>query len=147
MSTRTQHCDVKGGRIRVLCARCKTVRYVAVSSTVRKKMVRCKCGKATMYVLNHRGYARESLSGQAQIELSGGQEQRIYLNDISAGGVGFTVKSGRSRGMRIGQEVTLKYRGPSGSSTQRKAKIKNIAGMRVGAEFIDHIATLAKRTL
>jgi len=147
MSTRTKNCDVKGGRIRVLCARCKTVRYVAVSSSARKKMVRCKCGKATMYVLNHRGFVRESISGQAQLELSNGQEFRIYLNDISAGGIGFTVKSGRSRSMRIGQDTTLKYRGPTGSSIQRKAKIKNIAGMRIGAEFIDHIALLAKRAV
>jgi len=39
-----------------------------------------------MYVLNHRGFVRESISGQAQLELSNGQEFRIYLNDISAGG-------------------------------------------------------------
>lgn len=144
MTGRTQNCDVKGGRIRVICSRCKSIRYVAVSSSTRRKPVRCKCGKVTSYILNHRGFVRKALSGQAMVTLGTQNDLRVRLNDVSLGGIGFVVRPGQTRRMRLDQEVTLKYRSASGAAIQRKVRLKSIAGMRVGGEFIDSLARLSK---
>ncbi|WP_319547749.1 PilZ domain-containing protein [Desulfogranum marinum] len=146
MAGRTKNCDVKGGRIRVVCSRCKSIKYVTVSSSFRRKQVRCKCGKVASYILNHRGFMRESLSGQAMVNIGGYNELRVQLNDISLGGIGFAVRPGQTRRMRLGQEVTVKYRSASGAAVQRKIRLTSMAGMRVGGEFIDSLASLNKRT-
>lgn len=146
MAGRTQNCDVKGGRIRVVCSRCKSIRYVAVSSASRRKPVRCKCGKVTNYILNHRGFMRESMSGQAMVNIGTHNELQVRLCDFSLGGIGFVVRAGQTRRLRLGQEATLKYRSASGAAIQRKVRLKSMAGMRVGAEFIDSLARLSSRS-
>ncbi len=146
MAGRTQNCDVKGGRIRVVCSRCKSIRYVPVSSSSRRKPVRCKCGKITSYILNHRGFMRESLSGQAMVNFGTHNDLRVRLSDVSLGGIGFIVRAGQTRRMRLGQEVTLKYRSASGAAIQRKIRLKSLSGLRMGAEFIDGLARLNRRS-
>lgn len=85
---------------------------------------------------------RESLSGQAMVNIGTNNELRVRLSDVSLGGIGFIVKAGQTRRMRIGQEVTLKYRSASGHTIQRKIRLKSLAGLRVGAEFTDGLARL-----
>ncbi|WP_028579141.1 PilZ domain-containing protein [Desulfogranum japonicum] len=136
-------CDVKGGRIRTVCSRCKSVRYVPVSSNTRRKAVRCRCGKNTTYMVNHRGFRRETTSGVAEIFMPNGGKMNVLLNDVSSAGIGFTARSGGLRALAIGSEITLKYRSGD-SQTNRKARIRNVAGNRAGAEFTDGLANLMK---
>lgn len=87
------------------------------------------------------------MSGQAVLNIGNYNELRVQLSDFSLGGIGFTVRAGQTRRMRLGQEVTLKYRSASGVTIQRKIRLKSMAGMRVGAEFIDSLARLNRHSL
>ncbi len=145
MSGRANNCDVKGGRIRVICARCKTVRYVAVSQASRKKTVRCRCGKVTYFNLNHRGYYREKISGQGEIILSKISKYRVHLRDVSQAGIGFIVRGNAARILATNRDLTIQYKNSNGASILRKIRIKNVAGSMVGAEFIDSLAQLARK--
>jgi c-di-GMP-binding flagellar brake protein YcgR len=89
---------------------------------------------------------RESLSGQAMVNIGTHNELRVRLCDVSLGGIGFIVRPGQSRRIRLGQDATLKYRSASGTAIQRKVCLKSIDGMRIGAEFIDGLARLNRRT-
>ncbi len=145
MSARSDICNVKGGRIRVICARCKTVRYVSVSQASRKKTVRCRCGKVTYYNLNHRGYQREKISGSGEIIFNNSTKYKVHLRDITLAGIGFIVQRHISRILHPKREVIIKYRTSNGAAIERKIRIKNREGIMVGAEFIDATAQLAKR--
>lgn len=90
---------------------------------------------------------RESISGQALATAGKGVVMRAQLRDVSPTGLGFTVKSGQSRRLRIGQELEIKYRVASGAMVTRKVRLQNIAGSRIGAEFIDSMAAMMRRTL
>lgn len=137
-------CNVKGGKIRSVCPRCKQAQYVAVSPAARHKVVRCNCGKATSYMLNHRNFARELLSGPAEIVVGNSANLKILLSDISSAGVGFVLLKGGGSRVAVNKEAILKYRAPAGSTVMRKIKIKNKTGTKVGAEFIDALSKLAK---
>ncbi len=140
----TNNCDVKGSRIRSVCARCKKIRYVAVSTVVRKKAVRCRCGKTTYYVINHRGYLRESMSGTAELALDNLTKFKVFICDISPVGIGFILRSGGRMVLTENKNATIKYRSSSGSIIVRKIRIQNIYGTKVGAKFIDSLAQFAQ---
>lgn len=140
MFNRAGSCDVKGGRIRVCCPRCKKIAYVAVLSDARRKTVRCSCGKSSFYTLNYRGAVRESIAGKAQVIFNGSQKAPVYLCDTSPLGMGFKISRDFARSLNKGQEVRISS--TAGSASQRKLVVKNINGNRIGAEFIDGCAKL-----
>lgn len=137
MQGKAQTCLVKNGRIRVICARCAKKKYIAVIVGVRKKTVRCTCGLSTLYTLNHRGAARESTCGKAQIILQSGRMCPVYLCDMSPSGIGFNIPRQYSRSVTNGQDISIKYRSQGGATVQRKIRVKDIANNRVGAQFLD----------
>ncbi|WP_028584389.1 PilZ domain-containing protein [Desulfogranum mediterraneum] len=146
MFGRSRSYDVKGGRIRVVCARCKAIRYVSVSSSSRRKTVRCKCGKSGVYTLNYRGAPRESIRGRAQVIMGQQRQISVQLNDISPGGIGFRTR-GNARMFKLNQELNIKYRSSTGIMSQRKIRIQNIAIDRVGARFIDGLGRFNQSVL
>jgi len=137
MRGRTQTCTVKDGRIRITCPRCNKTRYVAISTNVRKKNIRCSCGLSTMYTLNHRLYQRESTWGKAFVLLPNGRECPIYLCDISIGGIGFNIPPQYTRTVATAHDLRIKYRAGAGSALVRKIRIINLTSNRAGAEFLD----------
>lgn len=137
MFAKTNACDVKGGRAKITCKRCKRIRYFEVSHSDRRKNLRCTCGKSEYYTLNHRRFNRESASGIAQLVLNGGRESKVLLCDMSYGGVGFLMKRQNARALKIRSETVIRFRSSSGSMTQRKIRIRSIANNRVGGQYTD----------
>lgn len=134
---RSQICNVIEGRIRIACPRCEKKRYVAIAAGLRKKSIRCLCGLSTMYTLNHRNALRESSCGKALLVLASGKPCPAYLCDISLGGIGFNVPHQYIRAIKDGQDVSIKFRSQSGTTIQRKIRIKSVIGNRIGAQFLD----------
>lgn len=137
MPGRAQTCTVKDGRIRVVCTRCAKKQFIVVSPGTRKKTVRCHCGLSTLFTLNHRQSPRESTCGKGLIVLQNGRQCPVYLSDMSLGGVGFNLPHQYSRSVAVGQEICIKYRTLTGSSIQRRIRVKSLRYTRAGAEFLD----------
>lgn len=138
MLGKSKSCAVKGGRIRVRCPRCKKIKYAPVTPGIRRKNVRCSCGLSTNYMLNYRQVDREVTSGRAQAILQNGREVKIHLADTSSRGIGFLVQQNVARSVSCGQEIVIKYRSAASSVIQRRVKVMNIAGNRIGAFFLDN---------
>lgn len=134
MGAHHQSSDVRGGMIRTRCSRCGKNRYVQVSPGTRRKIVRCSCGLSGSYTVNYRNSIRESSSMRAQAILGNAREAAIRLCDTSATGVGFLIPKEYALSLYRGQEICIKLRGSSGLA-QRKVKIMNIAGNRVGGQY------------
>lgn len=128
-------CDVKGGMIRVTCSRCEKTRYAEVSRGTRRKVVRCLCGMSGTYLVNYRGAIREKASARAQAVLANTKEAAIRLCDISASGIGFTISREYTHSFYRGQDIRIKLRGSSGAFAQRRIRIRNIAGNRIGGQY------------
>ncbi len=90
-----------------------------------------------MYTLNHRNALRESSCGKALLVLANGKPCPAYLCDISLGGIGFNVPHQYIRAIKDGQDVSIKFRSQSGTTIQRKIRIKSVIGNRIGAQFLD----------
>lgn len=138
MFGKSKYCSVKGGRIRVRCSRCKKIKYAPVTPGIRRKNVRCSCGLSTGYALNYRGVNRELVNSRAQATLMNGSEVKIHLADSSSLGIGFILKQNIARSMSCGHEILIKYRSSTGSIIQRRVKVMNITGNRVGARYLDN---------
>lgn len=128
-------CNVLGGKIRVTCTRCSRKKYVEVPPNSRRRVFRCICGKSQVYLVNYRKDNRESISGKAQMILTNATEAKIRLCDASTSGIGFLVPREYTSTLSCGQEIRIKYKSGSGSTTQRKICIKNIMGNRVGGQY------------
>lgn len=137
MRGRAKACNVVEGRIRVTCPRCERKWYLAVPAGTRKKSVRCTCGMSSQYTLNHRTALREATCGKGLLFLANGRQCPVYLSDLSLGGVGFSVPHQYVRTITAGQEAQIKYRSLSGSSVQRKIRIRSVANTRIGGQFLD----------
>jgi len=137
MPGKSETYTVKDGRIRITCPRCAKKKYLAIPAGVRKKMVRCVCGMSMTCTLNHRTSTRESVCSKAMIILQSGKECPVYLCDISLAGIGFNIPNQYTRSVTVGQEIIIKFRSTTGSSTQRRIRIKSIINARAGAEFTD----------
>jgi len=135
MAGQLKSCDVKGGMIKVICVRCQKTRYTEVAQGTRRKVVRCSCGLSGRYKVNYRQTIREAASGKAHAILSNAKEALIRLCDISTSGVGFTVPREFAHSFYRGQEIQIKFRGSSGSLAQRRLRVQNITGNRVGGKY------------
>jgi hypothetical protein len=137
MRGKSQTCTVKDGRIRLTCTRCAKKQFIVIPPGTRKKTARCQCGLSTQLTLNHRATPRESTCGKALIILQNGRQCPVYLCDMSQGGVGFNIPHQYTRSVAVGQEIAIKYRTLTGSSIQRRIRVKSIIYTRAGAEFLD----------
>ena len=77
MAGQLKSCDVKGGMIKVICARCHKTRYTEVSQGTRRKFVRCSCGLSGIYKVNYRHTIREISSSKAHAILTNAKEALI----------------------------------------------------------------------
>ena len=128
-------CDVRGGMIKVTCIRCEKTRYVQVLKGTRRKVVRCNCGMSGTYKVNYRHSIREASSSRAHAVFSNAKETLIRLCDTSSAGVGFTVPREFVNSFYRGQEIRIKFKGGSGSLAQRRLRVQNIKGNRVGGKY------------
>lgn len=127
-------CDVKGGRIKTTCPRCLKTRFIEVEPGMRQRIVRCGCGKAASYQLNHRRVFRGSASTRAWAVLGDSTETWIRVCDASELGIGFHIDGVHARSLQLGQELSIRYH-LDGAPARRHIKIRNINGTRVGAEY------------
>ena len=131
-----------GGRIRVCCPRCKKTRYYNVPQNIRKKNVRCHCGKTTAYTMNRRGKIREICTVQARLSVGSDKAQLMQVNlcNISETGVGFLLKNQSNRKLlSVGKKSELQYRLSTGKPSIRKIEITSVGSCRIGARFIDRL--------
>jgi len=135
MSGQLKSCSVKGGMIRVTCTRCSKTKYAEVTPGTRRKVVRCSCGMSGTYKVNYRRDIRENSSSRAQIVLNNSREAPIRLCDTSTSGVGFTIPREIAHSLYRGQEIRIKYKGGSGALAQRRIRIRNITGTRIGGQY------------
>jgi len=129
---------VKGGRLRLRCEKCKNVRYYTISPRIRKKTVRCHCGKVVHCTLNRRNHRRESCAMQATVIINMSRSISVILCNVSDMGIGFNVTKA-ARIFKIGQKVTIEYRLLLGKRNIRKANIANIATNYVGVKYTDRL--------
>ena len=127
-------CNIKGGMIKATCSRCLKTRYVQVSPGTKRKVVRCGCGMSNSFSVNYRNSIRESSSRRAHAILHNAKEAVIRLCDTSISGIGFVIPQEYALSLYRGQEIQIKYKGPSGVS-QRRIKIKNVVGNRIGGQY------------
>ena len=120
--------------IKATCSRCLKTRYVQVSPGTTRKVVRCGCGMSNSFSVNYRNSIRESSSRRAHAILHNAKEAVIRLCDTSISGIGFVIPQEYALSLYRGQEIQIKYKGPSGVS-QRRIKIKNVVGNRIGGQY------------
>ncbi|PID52040.1 MAG: hypothetical protein CR972_04000 [Candidatus Moraniibacteriota bacterium] len=129
--------DVKGGRIRTTCPWCRMVKYSGISASVHRKNVRCKCGKSTMYKINHRKHKREICTIPATVCVDG-RIVRVWICDRSPFNIGFTVPRGDMGKFRKKQRVEIKYK-ESTRILGKQVIIQSKFGDRIGATIINPI--------
>ena len=136
MRGRSQICNVKDGRIRIVCPRCGKKKFVTIAANLRKKTIRCMCGLSTPCTLNHRVYPRESTCGKALIILENSKEFPVYLCDTSLAGIGFLLPYQYMSAIANTHELSIKFRSMAGSMAQRRIRIKSILNNRIGAQIL-----------
>lgn len=134
MGSSLKSCNIKGGMIKVTCSRCDKKRYVQITAGTRKKVVRCGCGMSGAYNINYRSSLREATSRKAHAVLVNAKEAVIRLCDKSTTGIAFTIPQEHVLSLYREQEIKIKFKGGSGVS-QRKIRIKNIVGNRIGGQY------------
>ena len=127
----------KCGRLRLRCERCEVKKYHVIPSRMRRKTVRCHCGKVAHLTINRRKYRRESCVGRA-VAISAVRKIQVNLCNISQTGVGFTVKKA-TRLFKINQKITIEYKAFSGRRSIRKVVVTNIATDHVGVRYADKL--------
>ena len=135
MAGHSKTCDARGGMIRITCSRCNKTRYFEVAAGTRRRVVRCQCGLSGSYTINYRSDTREQSSSRAHAVLANAHEALIRLCDTSASGVGFLIPREYAHSLHKGQEIRIKFRGSGGSFAQRRIRIRNITGNRIGAQY------------
>lgn len=123
---------VKGNKIRVRCPHCKKVRYYAIPLNLRKKIVRCHCGKSMHCILDYRTIRRESSAGEVEVVMDT-RTFRAQISDVSGAGVGFNVK-GPTKSFKIGQNLIIRFKR---FNSIRKIRISNVSSSRIGAQYTD----------
>lgn len=105
--------------------------------TLNKCRCKCKCGKAFEGRIEfRRSYRKKVRLPGAYHDLENGMRGEIMVEDLSLGGVRFTVLD--LPGIQPGDQVELSFRLDNGKQAlvRRMAKVRWVNGHTVGAELI-----------
>lgn len=125
----------------LICPACNTVKHIAVSKFQHSRhtlSVRCRCQHVFNVLLDFRRHFRKqiSLPGTYIITSEGGVGGGlIHINNISRGGLGFTV-SGLHR-IEQGQEILLEFQLNDRKKTalRKQAVVRSVRQNAIGCQF------------
>jgi len=105
---------------------------------IRRKTIRChSCGEMVKCLFNRRPEQRVYHAGKLNLRTRDGREMEVILKDISSRGIGFELPAGKGlRLVSVGSEIHLSCNWNPNLIPDARYIIKNINGLRVGAEKV-----------
>ena len=95
------------------------------------------CGELTRCVFNRRPEQRNYHSGKLTVKTRDGREIDVNLRDMSSKGIGFELPAGKSlKLLSVGHEISVSCSWNANLFPDSRYIIKNINGLRVGAQKI-----------
>ena len=127
----------------LICPVCGAIKHLSTENLLHGRhtvSVRCRCQHVFSVLFNFRRHFRKqtSLPGTYSItNPAGGGGGIVHINNISRGGLGFTV-SGMHR-IELGQELMLEFQLNDRKKTQLKkqAIVRSVQQNTVGCQFKD----------
>lgn len=130
---KTKEYRIQDNRLLFKCPHCGKRRTYTILDK-RRKTIRCwECKGMTRCLFNRRPEQRESQSGMLTLKTLDGKEIRVMMRDISSRGVGFEVLKGKDmRALKKGKDVSLACNWSPAMIPQKRFRVQNINGFRVG---------------
>jgi len=134
---KTKEYKVTDRRLLYKCPSCGARRN-SIIPDIRRKSIRCHiCGELTRCVFNRRPEQRNYHSGKLTVKTRDGREIDVNLRDMSSKGIGFELPAGKSlRLLSVGHEISVSCSWNANLFPDARYIIKNINGLRVGAQKI-----------
>jgi len=119
------------------CGKWKTAnvaRYVNLNKPVK---IRCGCGAVFSVEFERRQFYRKKVGLHGTCFIDGTDEEQIFIEDISAGGLGFTINKGTvQKGDTLSVEFTLDDN--ARSTVSEDVIVRSVKDRLIGAEFVGH---------
>jgi len=134
---KTKEFRIQNKRLLFKCPSCGARRN-SVIPDIRRKTIRChNCGEMIKCLFNRRPDQRVYHAGKLVMRTRDGREVEVILKDVSARGIGFELPAGKSLKMvSVGHEISLICNWNPNLLRDSRYIIKNINGLRVGAETV-----------
>ena len=134
---KTKEYKVQDRRLLFKCPSCGSRRN-SIIPDIRRKTIRChNCGEMVRCVFNRRPEQRDHHAGKLTLRTRDGREMEVTLKDLSSKGVGFELITGKSlRHLSVGHEIHLSCNWNPNLLSQTRYVVRNINGLRVGAQKI-----------
>ena len=134
---KTKEFRIQNKRLLFKCPSCGARRN-SVIPDIRRKTIRChNCGEMIKCLFNWRPDQRVYHAGKLVMRTRDGREVEVILKDVSARGIGFELPAGKSLKMvSVGHEISLICNWNPNLLRDSRYIIKNINGLRVGAETV-----------
>lgn len=134
---KTKEFRVQSRRLLFKCPTCGTRRNSMIPD-IRRKTIRChKCGEMIKCLFNRRPEQRMYHAGKLTLRTRDGREMEVTLKDLSSRGIGFELPAGKAlRHLSVGNEIHLSCAWNHNLLSQSRYVIRNISGLRVGAEKV-----------
>ena len=132
---KTKEFKIQDRRLLFKCPSCGA-RKNSVIPDIRRKTVRChNCGEMVRCLFNRRPETRVYHAGKLTLRTRDGREFEVTLKDLSSKGIGFELAAGKSlRHLSVGHEINLSCTWNPNLLSQSRYVVRNINGLRVGAE-------------
>jgi len=132
---KTKEFKIQDRRLLFKCPSCGARRN-SIIPDIRRKTIRChNCGEMIRAVFNRRPEQRAHQAGKLILKTRDGRELEVTLKDLSSKGIGFELATGKSlRHLSVGHEINLSCSWNPNLLSQSRYVVRNINGLRVGAE-------------
>ncbi|MBA1340558.1 MAG: Flagellar brake protein YcgR [ANME-2 cluster archaeon] len=128
----------------IRCPACALVKNITVGKfrgTRHTLKTRCSCGSTFLVALDFRKHYRKPTSLWGMYSLIGSSSHgggQMQVNNISRGGLAFTVSGQHS--IHVGQQALLNFKLDDKKQTEltKKVIVKNIQNNSIGCEFLNH---------
>lgn len=134
---KTKEFRVQNRRLLFKCPSCGARRNSMIPD-IRRKSIRCHaCGELIKCLFNRRPEQRVYHAGILNLRTRDGREIEVILKDLSSRGIGFELPAGKSlKLLSIGHEVNLSCSWNPNLIPDSRYVIRNINGLRIGAEKV-----------
>jgi len=132
---KTKEFRVQNRRLLFKCPSCGARRN-SIIPDIRRKTIRCSnCGEVVRCLFNRRPEQRTYRAGKLTLKTRDGREFEVALKDLSSRGIGFELPAGKVlKHLSVGHEIHLFCAWNSNLLSESRYVIRNINGLRVGAE-------------
>ena len=134
---KTKEYRIQDRRLLFKCPSCGARRNSIVPD-IRRKTIRChNCGEMVKCLFNRRPEQRVYHAGILLLKTRDGREMEVILKDVSSKGIGLELPAGKSlRHLSVGHEISLSCSWNPNLIPDARYIIRNIQGLRIGAEKI-----------